>query len=256
VLHRGAAQRRQDQAAAAYERLANQAEQADRAGVLDAVAELAAGAAHELNTPLAVIAGRSQMAARDATDPRLCESLDVIRQQARTSSDIVNRLMAFAKPQPPRPMLTILESWLRSRQQAWIARYDGVDIRIELGDTHVPVWADPRQMETVFDALVDNAVLAMRDGEKRLIINSTSTRSDETVVIAVRDSGCGMAPDVLRRACDPFFSFRPAGRGGGLGLSTARRLVELNRGRLRLESIPNLGTTVYVELPTRPPAGL
>ena len=70
----------------------------------------------------------------------------------------------------------------------------------------------------------------------------------------IEDNGCGMSGEVLERAVDPFFSSRPAGRGRGLGLSRAYRLAELNGGRLWLESTPNVGTKVTLELPARPPS--
>jgi signal transduction histidine kinase len=87
----------------------------------------------------------------------------------------------------------------------------------------------------------------------RLLINSHSHPSDDWVVTEVEDNGRGMPPDVLERAFDPFFSQRPAGRGRGLGLSIARRLIELNQGRVRIDSTPGQGTKVTLSLPTAPP---
>jgi signal transduction histidine kinase len=73
------------------------------------------------------------------------------------------------------------------------------------------------------------------------------------VRLEIGDNGPGMTRDVLEHAFDPFFSSRPAGRGRGLGLSRAYRLVEINGGKLWLESIPQKGTTVFIELPARAP---
>ena len=83
-------------------------------------------------------------------------------------------------------------------------------------------------------------------------INSPCCASDEPVRIVVEDNGVGMSGDVLKHACDPFFSHRPAGRGRGLGLSLAYRLAKINHGNLRLESRVGSGTRVTIELPAGP----
>jgi C4-dicarboxylate-specific signal transduction histidine kinase len=85
--------------------------------------------------------------------------------------------------------------------------------------------------------------------ERRLTINCRSDVADERLVVRVEDNGCGMTPDVVERAVDPFFSHRPAGRGRGLGLSRAARYAEINGGKIRLSSRVKEGTAVIVELP-------
>ncbi len=213
------------------------------------VAEMAAGAAHELNTPLAVISGRAQVLAGRASKKDR-NALEAIREQCDRCSRIVNALITFAKPRPPQAVIVALGRWLRRLRNRWLEHraLAGGSFEITLADPSISVRVDPDQLEQVFAALMANALQAMPVQKARLIINSPSNSSDETVVIAVADNGCGMAADVLERACDPFFSHRRAGRGRGLGLSTAQRLVENNGGRLWLESAPGCGTTVFVEL--------
>lgn len=249
--------------AATYAARRNQTQSADRPSAhpepraneqtLASIAEMAAGAAHELNSPLAVISGRAQTLARELLDPRQRESLDQIDREARRCSEIIDALLAYAKPDTPQPAMTVLESWLRNLRADRLVEYQHhhTTFDVHLADPSVRIWADATQLTAVFNALISNAFDAMPPNNGRLIINSSSTQSDDSVVLAVRDNGCGMSADVLDRACDPFFSHRPAGRGRGLGLATAKRLTEINGGRLWIESAPDQGTIVYVELPAR-----
>jgi signal transduction histidine kinase len=126
-------------------------------------------------------------------------------------------------------------------------------LTLDLADARATVYADGNQLREMIDAVLTNAVEATDPETARLQINSPSRASDETVRIVVKDNGVGMTPEVLEHALDPFFSHRPAGRGRGLGLSRAYRLAEIHGGRLWLESTPNVGTTVTLELPARAP---
>ncbi len=237
---------------------ANQRRVADRtldpdARVAAVIGETAAGAAHELNTPLAVISGRAQVLAATTDDADRRRALESIYEASHTCSEIVNELMAFAKPDRPDPSLIVLGTWFGRLYERWRARSWSTDISLTVGfaDPSLRAWADPGQIEILFDGVIANAVEAMSGSEGRLVINSPSRASDDTVVIVVNDNGRGMSSDVLERACDPFFSHRDAGRGRGLGLSIARRLAQANHGRLWLESATGAGTTVFVELPAR-----
>ena len=123
-----------------------------------------------------------------------------------------------------------------------------------LADPELTVHADPSQLRQALDAVLANAVEATDGETARVQVNSPSRASDETVRIVVEDNGTGMTREVLQHAFDPFFSSRPAGRGRGLGLSRAYRLIEINGGRMWIDSTPQVGTTVTLELPARAPA--
>ncbi|GIK16940.1 MAG: hypothetical protein BroJett003_19040 [Planctomycetota bacterium] len=223
---------------------------------LSMVSEMAAGAAHELNNPLAVIAGRAQMLSADSTDPATLRALEIIAEQAKRASGIVNELMSFAKPRQPMPVPIRLADFLEVLWKRWTEESSLTEdhFEVRLADTGVQVYADPAALQEVFNALLSNAVAAMKPETARLIINSPSAASDETVRIRIEDNGAGMDAEVLERAFDPFFSHRHAGRGRGMGLSRALRLIEIGRGKLSLESSPGVGTTVFIELPARAPA--
>ena len=216
-----------------------------------AIAEMAAGAAHELNNPLAVISGRAQMLAQSASDPDHHRTAEIIHQHAQRASDIVSELVQFAKPDPARPITIRLADWLGQLCQEWEEQSSlrPGQLRVTLSDPEVCVLADPGQLRRTFDALLANAVEATAPEKARLLINSASASSDEKVVVTVEDNGVGMAREVLEHAVAPFFSYRTAGRGRGMGLSQATRLAANNGGRLWLDSTLGVGTTAFVELP-------
>lgn len=215
------------------------------------IAEMAAGAAHELNNPLAVIAGRAQMLRRLVRDEELDRQLALIDEQARRASQIVADLVQFAKPETPQPARIQLGAWVQQLCQHWQTRssLESGRIIIQLADPGVCVRADPAQLDEAANAVIANAVEAMSPLTACLIINSPARPSDEHVVVTFGDNGCGMTPEVLRHACDPFYSHRPAGRGRGMGLSRAARLLQVNGGRLTIESAPDVGTRVSFILP-------
>lgn len=219
------------------------------------IAEMAAGAAHELNNPLAVVSGRAQMALSAGADEETVRTLRIIKEQTQRATDIVTDLMSFAKPGPPQRVEQSLVALLGPCCQHWRKQGElgGDALSITIADRAATVYADPAQVRQILDAIVANAIEATRSTTARVVINSPSSASDETVRIVVEDNGVGMTRDVLEHATDPFFSSREAGRGRGLGLSLAYRLVEINGGQLRIQSTPSVGTTVTVEFPARAP---
>jgi len=220
------------------------------------IAQMAAGAAHELNNPLAVISGRAQMELTKCKDPDQHRELEIIVEQAQRASGIVSDLMGFAKPGAPLPVSQSLSEVLESACQHWrsVSVLGPDRLILSQRDADTCVYCDGDQLEEILQAVFANTLEATDPAARRIQINSPSRASDETVRIVVEDNGVGMTPDVLEHCLDPFFSSRPAGRGRGLGLSRAYRLAEINGGTLWLESKPQLGTTVTIELPVRAPA--
>ena len=111
------------------------------------------------------------------------------------------------------------------------------------------VSGDREQLKTVFRELINNATDAVAENNGTIVLRWQPAARDDVVEVLVEDRGCGMPPPVLQRALDPFFSHRRAGRGRGLGLPRAYRIVEAHGGRIWLESRPDEGTTVHVALP-------
>ena len=220
------------------------------------IGEMAAGAAHELNNPLSVISGRAQLALQQCDDEPMAGWLKLIIEQAHSASQIVMDLMNFAKPASPVPIEQNLAVVLESLCQRWYEcsslRRDQIELQV--ADTECTICADSGQLNAILDAVVANAIEACPPESASLQINSPSMISDETVRIVIEDHGSGMSREVQEHAFDPFFSSRPAGRGRGLGLSKAFRFAEINGGHLWLDSTPNVGTIVSIELPARTPS--
>jgi putative nucleotidyltransferase with HDIG domain len=220
------------------------------------IAEMADGAAHELNNPLSVISGRAQLAMAAANDPEVKRCLEIIQEQTVRAANIALDLMAFAKPEPPMPQQRPLRELLEPFCQHWQERFSLAteQLTVTLAHPETTIFVDPVHLKEILTAIVSNAVASGERERIHVEINSPSRPSDEAVRIVVRDNGVGMTGEVLEHALDPFYSHRPAGRGRGLGLSKAYRLTEINGGKLWLESTSGVGTTVTIELPPRAPA--
>lgn len=239
-----------------------------RSRTLSMIAEMASGAGHELNSPLTVISGRAQLLAERVADPDIRKSLDIIHSKAHQASQIVSELMDFARPPKPQAEPVNLADMLeevRSQvlQQTGLSPAQ-VTLEHEAARDGVLLTGDPRQLRTVFRELLANAAEAVTANQGRVAIQVRTVEppapdgpedaelprpASRWVEVAVRDTGVGMPPAVLQRACDPFFSHRPAGRGRGLGLPRAMRFAEAHGGTIQLQSRPGEGTTARVRLP-------
>lgn len=205
---------------------------------LAGLAELAAGAGHEINNPLAVISGNAQRLLRTEPDPARNESLRAIVRQSHRISGLLRDLMEFARPPRPIRRAFPLSQLLDAVKDEYAPLAAERSVRLEFDYTGSMPWidADVKQLTHALGALVRNAIEATPIGG--CVCVSLSGSDDEPVVIAVEDSGPGMTPDVVEHAFDPFYSGRSAGRGRGLGLSTAWQLTRQNGGDVRYEPTP------------------
>ncbi len=253
-----AAQRLSEDLAETNRRLQQMQAELLRSRTLSMIAEMAAGAGHELNSPLAVISGRAQMLATSLPDPDARRALETISKKAHECSGIVTELMDFARPPPPHTASVDLADLLAEVRTDCLQISGLAPARLRLvpppGSAQpVAVLADRQQIKTVFCELISNAADAVAENNGTIILRWQPALSEEMAELRVEDTGCGMTPAVLQRALDPFFSHRRAGRGRGLGLPRAYRIVEAHAGRIWLESQPDEGTTVHILLPQAPP---
>ncbi len=244
-----------EELAGASQVMATAQEAVAEAKVLAAVGDLAAGAAHELNNPLAVVSGRAQLMRERARSDKQRRTWATIAEQAQRISDIISELMEFASPPEPRvepvdpaELLAGAEEDFSSSDhpQAGSSRVD-----IEIDDETPAIEADRSQIGSVLLELMTNAATAA--GEAPHI--RLSARPDDVngaVLVTVCDNGPGMDETTAARAYTPFFSAQQAGRRRGLGLPRAKRYVENNRGRIWIDSEPGEGTRVTLQLPAVP----
>ncbi|MEP0844719.1 MAG: HDOD domain-containing protein, partial [Phycisphaerae bacterium] len=247
-----AARRLNEELAETHRRLLASQAELTRTRSLAMIGEMAAGAAHELNNPLAVISGRAQLLDREELGPEVRKAAGLIREHAHKASGMVSELMEFAKPPAPAPAAWEVAGLLEGLLREWVEQgaLAKNQLTIHISKNSPRAYADPAHIRTILNELIRNAVQAMRQTpEPRLVVNCAPDVADDRIVIRVQDNGCGMTPEVLERAFTPFFSHRQAGRGRGLGLAKAARYAEINGGRLRLTSTPGEGTTACLELP-------
>ena len=238
--------------------LARQMQQAQR---LDAVGQLTGGMAHDFNNLLAIIMGNSEMLREEIDgDPAKLELVDEVLGATRRGSELVRRLLAFARKQQLQPKVVDLNDRL-SDTVALLQRTLGEHIRIEtrLAGGLWPALVDPAQADDAILNLAINARDAMPGGGT-LIIETANMQLDgeratadigagDYVMVAVTDTGTGMPPEVVARALEPFFTTKEPGRGTGLGLSQVYGLIKQSNGHLDIESTPGEGTTIRLFLP-------
>jgi putative nucleotidyltransferase with HDIG domain len=222
-------------------------------GHIEALAEMAAGAAHELNNPLTVISGRAQMLARAETDQEKKDILNQIQDNANEASAIIQDLMTFAQPPQPKPARTdvrqiIDEALLLAGRKT---NTEHVNVQLEVADDVKEVFVDSAQIASALANIITNAIESYRGELGPIKITAGQAGSGGLVRLQVMDLGCGMDAETVRKATHPFLSAKPAGRKRGMGLAYAARFIQINNGGLHIESQPDIGTTVIVHLPTK-----
>jgi len=218
---------------------------------LAGIAEMAAGAAHELNNPLAVMSGRVQLLYDSEDDNNKKQILKQIQQRTNEISQIVGDLMEFARPKQPVPTVANLRGLIDKAVADTAGNYNLEQIEVEFQaiDESGDVYVDGEQIVSVIVNILSNALESYNSGSGPVKIDGGCPQSGEFVTFKIIDSGCGMDPQTLQKAAEPFFSVRPAGRKRGMGLAAAARLIQLNNGSIHLASEPDKGTTVTIKLP-------
>jgi two-component system cell cycle sensor histidine kinase/response regulator CckA len=230
---------------------------------MQAIGQLAGGVAHDFNNLLTAISGHCDLLLlrHDREHPDYAD-LEQIHQNANRAAALVNQLLAFSRKQTLTPQKLDLEEVL-SDQAFMLKRLVGEKIRLDLmpGAGVGPIRADKRQLEQVVMNLVLNARDAMgRDGTISIVTQAVSLTEvmhrdraevppGDWAVIAVRDTGHGIAPDKIGKIFEPFFTTKKAGEGTGLGLSMAYGIVKQSGGYIFVESEVGQGTLFELWFP-------
>jgi len=240
------------------ERTMDLQQQLRHAETLAVAGKLATGIAHEIGTPLNIISGRAEFLLHTLPQvDRRREELAIIIAQIDRISVIIRSLLDIVRPVKPdiQPVALpgVVERLLPLLRHA--ARRHGVVLDATLPRDLPPIRVDPNQLQQVLINLIMNAVQAAEPGGR---VRLTAARADEGgrlgVAISVRDTGGGIAPEILPRIFEPFFTTKPAGQGTGLGLAICRDIVKEHGGEIRVDSQPGQGTMVMVWLPEANPS--
>lgn len=203
---------------------------------LAAMAELAAGAGHEINNPVATIVGRARQLLASESDPNRRRALATIASQALRIRDMIGDLMLFARPPEPEPATIDLADVARQVVAPLADRADEANVTLSVeAEQPVAAFADPQQLAVALAALVENAMNAV-DAGGHVAVAAFDTSDGPT--LTVRDDGRGFSDADREHAFDPFYSGRQAGRGLGFGLPKAWRIVTLAGGTIHIESQP------------------
>lgn len=219
---------------------------------LRALAEFAAGAGHEINNPVATIAGYAQQLLAGETDPDRRHALATIGAQAYRIRDMIGDVMLFARPPQPCPEPIDLALAVRDvvGKLTDEARDAGVHIQMDaIGET--AGFADAVQFRVVISSLLRNSLEALGEGGGHVTVKIRTIQESgrRWVDLTITDNGRGLTELEREHLFDPFFSGRQAGRGLGFGLPKAWRIVTLHGGRIDVETPAAGGLKFIVRWP-------
>jgi PAS domain S-box-containing protein len=227
--------------------------QLTQADKLSSIGLLAAGVAHEINTPLAVISSYAQMLSKQLRgDARLGPVLDKITQQSFRAAEIANGLLNFSRTSTTEFRDTNLNQVIRDTLSLLDHQFKTAQIAVdlELAEDLPSINGNPGKLQQVFLNLLLNAKEAMPGGGRLRV----ATLVNGHVEALVNDSGSGIAPEHLKRIYDPFFTTKTMPkpgdrRGTGLGLSVSYGIIQEHAGKIHVESAVGAGTTFHLEFP-------
>lgn len=246
----------------AAERLSE--ERLEQSRKLEAIGTLAAGIAHDFNNILGAIRGYADMAqCQTSSDPHFSNNLDQIIIAADRATDLVKQILLFSrqtklKPRPLRitPLVKEGVKMLRSFFPSTISIVEDIDIEDDI------IQADPTQLHQVLINLCTNASHAMDDSRgtltvelKKCALNGKELKmifpvqAGEYVRLTITDSGTGIAPDIVDRIFDPYFSTKDVGKGTGMGLAIVYGIVKECGGTIVVDTLSGKGTSFHVYLP-------
>ncbi len=230
---------------------------------MEAVGQLTGGIAHDFNNLLTVVMGNAETLSEALADnPRLKHLVEMISTAANRGADLTKSLLVFSRKQTLAPKITDING-LVSGMKGLLRRTLGeqIEVKMRLAKDLRAVMTDTVHLESVVLNLCLNARDAMPKGGRLTIEASNAeltedyTRQEKEVVpgsyvmIAISDTGTGMAPEVLAKAFDPFFTTKEVGKGSGLGLSMVYGFIKQSKGHIKIYSEPGIGTTIKLYLP-------
>lgn len=219
---------------------------------LVAMGQLAAGVAHELNTPLGNILGYAQLLRNEVADrPRAAEWAEIIANHSQRASRVVQDLLSYARKDPCSgegcPVNEMVQELLEAFIHCRLKRY-GIDVELQLSDVELFAEGGCGEVDIVLTNVISNSVQALaRTPQPRIVVSTW--REAAVVAIAVSDNGPGVPLPARARLFDPFFTTKETGQGSGLGLFISQALVTRRGGRIDFDAEHSPGARFVIRLP-------
>jgi two-component system NtrC family sensor kinase len=235
-------------------------EQMFQTGKLASIGELAAGIAHEINNPVAIMVEEAGWIDDLLEEEEFRESKNLsefrralrqIRTQGERCKEITHKLLSFARKTDSRVETVRLNELIEDivTISAKRARFSGIIINMEIEKDLPPIEVSPSELQQVLLNLINNALDAME--EKGGTLSISARLEEDHIVVEVSDDGVGIPEDNLSQIFDPFFTTKPVGKGTGLGLSICYGIIKKLGGEISVRSIINKGSTFRVRLPLK-----
>ena len=238
-------------------------DQLRQAHKMEAVGTLAGGVAHDFNNILGIILGCAELASDPLEENHpSSEYLQEIRLSVRRAKEVVRQLLNFSQKsddvQQPMRIDSLVKQSLKLLRSTTPAN---IEIQSMIADSGFHVMANPTQIHQVIINLFTNAAHATKEGGtievmlKNATSGGTEGKQERWLQLTVRDNGCGIAPELLARIFEPYFTTKDVGKGSGMGLAVVHGIVSSHGGHIQVSSAPDKGTTFDVFLPAVDPQG-
>jgi PAS domain S-box-containing protein len=239
----------------AYDDLQRTQEQLLQSEKMSAIGQLISGVAHELNNPLTAILGYAQLLETGATPERVADFAGKLYRQAQRTQKIVQNLLSFARQRQPEQrfldLRKVIDDTVTLRD--YDLKLNNIAVERDYQADLPPVLADPHQLEQVFLNIVNNAVDAILEHERKGRIGIRCYAEDAHAVVELRDSGPGISDP--GKVFDPFYTTKPIGKGTGLGLSICYSIVKQHGGEIIARNHPEGGAVFELCFPLVRAAG-